>query len=217
MTSTTVLSSSFRGVTIPGKMMTLRRLPSGMPVPKFATWKDGVPDLAVMNPEYFRRALTGRLCWICGNKLGRFAAFVGGPKSAASGHYTEAPCHKECAEFAAQVCPYIVTGKNMRRAVSAEVCEMLETGGDPNNPEVFGITISDDWSFDRSTMLFSLRNVVEILWWKHGRPASKDEACRAAVLGHAAVVAIAEQQGRPPSTVWSFLKDGPYPKQVSAA
>ncbi|GCD54043.1 hypothetical protein NBRC3188_2740 [Acetobacter pasteurianus NBRC 3188] len=88
---TNKLSTHFGNVPIPSRMLNLRRLNSGLPIPKFATWEEDKPNLTVMNRDFFGTALRNKLCWICGQKMGRFASFVGGPKSTASKCFVDPP------------------------------------------------------------------------------------------------------------------------------
>jgi hypothetical protein len=49
------------------------------------------------------------LCSVCGNKMGTDMWMIGGPLSAfhPQGAYIDVPVHKECGEYALQVCPYL--------------------------------------------------------------------------------------------------------------
>ncbi len=70
--------------------------------------KEGQHDFRLMNMANVRRCIKERLCGICGEKLGYWIAFVGGPKSCTTRVFSDPPFHVECAEFAFKVCPYIL-------------------------------------------------------------------------------------------------------------
>ncbi|GLH30150.1 hypothetical protein WSS15_28000 [Acetobacter pasteurianus] len=192
---TNKLSTHFGNVPIPSRMLNLRRLNSGLPIPKFATWEGDKPNLTVMNRDFFGTALRNKLCWICGQKMGRFASFVGGPKSTASKCFVEPPMHRDCAEFAMQVCPYLVTGNNERKnkLTPLEEKQHRSAGTDPDNPIIFGMSISNDWHFISGENCFFLKNVAEVIWWKHGKLASSKEAEKAVLEGEQAVQAAMKE------------------------
>lgn len=80
------------------------------PVPYFALMVDGVPDFRVVDTQKKSTAAIRKLCWICGQKIShpdRFC-FVGGPSCTRNGLFGDGPSHFECAEFAMQICPYIM-------------------------------------------------------------------------------------------------------------
>lgn len=163
----------FNGIEIPHRMLKLRRLPSGMPIPRFATWDEGKPNLTVMDMDFANRAIPHRLCWICAERLGRNVAFVGGPKSELSGYFTEPPFHRDCAEFAMHVCPYILQGYH-QRANPLEKDDERNLSCDPNNPGIFAMVISDSYHFIPSEACFSVKK-KEVIWYKHGRLATDKE------------------------------------------
>lgn len=73
--------------------------------------RDGVPDFKI-NDEVKRTkcVLHGR-CAMCGEKLGKRIAFIGGPASIEEGKlFIDAGMHPDCAKYAWDVCPYIVMG-----------------------------------------------------------------------------------------------------------
>ena len=55
----------------------LRKLPldpRGYPVPWFVAWVDGVPEFRAVDGRKFVQAVRAKLCWVCGEPLGRWLA-----------------------------------------------------------------------------------------------------------------------------------------------
>lgn len=52
-----------------------------------------------------------KLCSLCGTKLDKEIAFLGGPISSVTLYYTFPPMHEECAEYAAKACPHLAKSK----------------------------------------------------------------------------------------------------------
>src|SRR2546426_12752289 len=63
--------------TLPPRLRKLRVDARGYPVPWFVAWIDGpdgpetVPEFRAMDGRKFRAAVKQRLCWVCGEPLGR--------------------------------------------------------------------------------------------------------------------------------------------------
>ena len=68
-----------------------------------------------MDVVKFTAALRYRLCWICGEALGRFKAFVVGPMCAVNRTSAEPPSHFDCAEFSVKACPFLSNPDKRRR------------------------------------------------------------------------------------------------------
>src|SRR5215831_3288717 len=87
----------------------------GYPVPWFVAWHDGVPDFRIADTAKWRRAVRERRCWVCGDRLGRYLAFVIGPMCGINRTTTEPPLHRECAEWSVMNCPFLVRPHAKRR------------------------------------------------------------------------------------------------------
>lgn len=92
---------------MPPRIAALPRDARGYPVPRFVQWKDGVPLFPVMDGEHVRRCIKRRVCWICGDVLGREMTFVVGPMCCVNRASSEPPSHRSCAVYAATVCPFL--------------------------------------------------------------------------------------------------------------
>src|SRR5882724_12231484 len=110
---------------LPSRMRTLSVDARGYPVPYFVAWLDasgaptkrgeGTPDFRVVNPETVVKCHTDRLCWVCGQPLGAYKAFVIGPINALGRMSSEPPSHDGCADFSARACPFLIHPKERRR------------------------------------------------------------------------------------------------------
>src|SRR5215467_7036859 len=87
---------------------------NGFPVPKFVSFIDGKPDFRVVDGRYVLEAIKRRLCWLCGETLGRYMSFVIGPMCAVNRVSSEPPSHFECAQFAVQACPFLTQPRRPR-------------------------------------------------------------------------------------------------------
>jgi len=95
----------------------------GYVVPYSVMGEGGVPDFKTNDVIKVARCLRLRLCALCGMKMHKEIAFLGGDISGESKLYTDGPMHEECAAYAAQVCPHLAKGKDYAP---------LEDGSQPN-------------------------------------------------------------------------------------
>jgi hypothetical protein len=108
----------------------------GFPVPWFVTWIDGQPEFRVADGEKLVRAVKDKLCWVCGEPLGRFLSFVLGPLGAVNRVNSEPPSHLECARYAAKNCPFLRNPAAHRREKGMPEESRAPTGLIPYNPTV---------------------------------------------------------------------------------
>src|SRR5262245_4888707 len=81
----------------------------GLPIPYIALiTEDGTPDFKVTDQDKWRSVVRNHWCQLCGEPLGRFCFFVGGPEAAKHNQYFEPAAHLDCLIYAMQVCPFIV-------------------------------------------------------------------------------------------------------------
>jgi hypothetical protein len=121
---------------LPPRMQHLPIDARGFPVPFFVAWIDGVPDHRIADPKKFELAVRFRRCWVCGEQMGRFCAYVIGPMCAVNRVSADPPMHRECAEYSVRVCPFL-TRPHARRRTDA-LTENGESRGIPilRNPGV---------------------------------------------------------------------------------
>lgn len=114
------MSDERRILRIPRRMRKLPIEKRGYPVP-FATMIDpitGQPDFRILDIRRQMQCFKDKLCAMCGEPLGRYIAFIGGPKSGESHRFNDPGMHRECAEYAAVVCPYISRETAQHRSIS---------------------------------------------------------------------------------------------------
>jgi hypothetical protein len=119
---------------LPPVPLRMQKLPvdaRGFPVPWFVQWfyADGTPcetlaaptapgaypDFRVVAAPKRVLAIKRKLCWVCGEPLGRYMAFVIGPMCAINRISSEPPSHVDCATFSARGCPFLTKPKVVRR------------------------------------------------------------------------------------------------------
>lgn len=193
---------------LPARMQRLPRDARGYVVPWFVAWVDGVPQFNIADPEKFVRAVEGGFCWVCGEKLGRWAAFVIGPMCAVNRTTSEPPCHRDCAIWSAQACPFLSQPK-MRRVDHRSLPAIQEEGliggvAFNRNPGVACVWICDRWRVirvdqDLGKGLLHRLDVCEpheVTYWCEGRPATRAEVEDSVTSGMPFLREMAERQDR---------------------
>lgn len=168
----------------------------GVPVPWFVAWIDGGPEFRVA--DKLRDAIRFDLCWVCGRKRGRFGTFVAGPMCGVNRTSAEPPCHRDCAVWSAQVCPFLTRPHARRRERN-----MPEGSVDPagialkRNPGVTMLWTTRDWKlFDagRGGVLFHFGDPTDVQWWAEGRTATRAEVEASVDSGLPALREMAEAE-----------------------
>lgn len=169
----------------------IARLPvndAGYPVPWFVATIKGVPDFRVIAPGKLRAAIDERRCWVCGERMkGPTTAFLIGPMCAVNRNTAEPGCHRECAVYSAQACPFLVNPRKRRRQGNKP--ETVNPAGYmiERNPGVALVWITRSWEqYDdgRGGTLFRLTgSPVRLLWFAEGRPATRDEVLHSIETG----------------------------------
>jgi hypothetical protein len=171
-----------RTVPMPGRIRALPRNKVGYPIPFFAAEIDGVRDFRVGDPDAYRRCVIDRLCWVCGQRRPREEnAFVVGPMCAVNRISQDPPCHRECAQYAAQVCPFMARPAMVRR--HSGLPEDIGNVGIaiPRNPGACLVWDARTFQTFRPPVggefgvLFSFGDPTHWSWWACGRPATRAE------------------------------------------
>lgn len=174
------------------KHLRTRPVHGGYVVPYFVAWYVGKemvdertpgakPDFRVTD---MRRAVICRqrnMCWICGKQLGSFKWFAFGPSSAVGRISVEPPSHKDCAQYAVRVCPYMLTpGKEMRPVKDLRPSEFTYEDVELHHPGVIVL-----WATKTSTIqpVDPSRGIYYIVpgepdvveFWQAGRKATRAE------------------------------------------
>jgi len=170
----------------------LSRLPidaRGYPVPWFVPWilVDGQlqPEFRAMDGRKFRQAIQDKLCWVCGEKLGRYMTFVAGPMCGVNRTSSEPPSHHECATYSARNCPFLTKPYMHRR--EDETTEAMENSciqpghSIRRNPGVVLLWTTRSYSLFRDGkggVLLQMGDPTRVEWYAEGKP----NATRAQVL-----------------------------------
>jgi hypothetical protein len=163
----------------------------GYPVPWFVSWFSedgqeldpghGKPEFRIASRRRLVTAVTLRRCWICGRPTGRDVAFVLGPISAITHATSEPPAHVACAEYAAQVCPFLTHPKARRRTAGMPDGTTDPPGLLRRNPGVALV-----WGARRSSwrirhaspdgsLTFDIGPALAVRWFTGGRPSTRAE------------------------------------------
>ena len=173
---------------MPPRIAKLPRDERGYPIPWNVLIDDnGVPAFTVNDTTKHMDAIVFGLCPLCGERLGKYRWFVGGPQSAfdPNGWYFDLPGHKECEEFALRVCPWL-SARNYEHRVDllprmqAKTSTILvDVTQDPNRPILFVAVCSDKME----VMLGSAnlpyvrpkKPILGVQYWQHGKQLSDEE------------------------------------------
>lgn len=169
-------------VPMPARIARLPRNQVGYPIPWFvATLDTGVRDFRIADQGRHIDALRFRLCWICGERTGSHVAFVIGPMCAVNRISAEPPAHRDCAIYAARVCPFLAN-PGMRRRESGIPDEVVAAAGDPilRNPGVALVWVTRTYRIFRpplgnAGLLCEIGDPTETHWYAQGRDAARAE------------------------------------------
>jgi hypothetical protein len=151
----------------------------GYPVPWFVSWVDGKPEFRAADAAKRVQAVRLRLCWVCGEPLGAYMAFVIGPMCSVNRVSAEPPCHRECAEYSARACPFLSKPQMTRREGGMpEACTDGPGHMIRRNPGVACVWVTRGYrlvSDGRGGALLRIGDPTEVSWWAEGRPATRAE------------------------------------------
>jgi hypothetical protein len=159
-------------------------------------------DFRIIDHNKRVRAVNKGLCWICGNKLGAFKAYVIGPMCMVNRITSEPPNHLECAQYAVNMCPFL-SNPRMRRSPRPKDERTVEPAGEhiERNPGVALIFVTKKYPEVMmlkapSEFLFKLPETYERLeFWKEGRLATEPEVRDAITTGMPILRAAAARDG----------------------
>jgi hypothetical protein len=156
----------------------------GYPVPWFVDMVDGHYDFRIMDGRKIIPAVTQHLCWICGERLGASLAFTIGPMCAINRTISEPPSHRECAEWSIKACPFL-TQQELKRN-TANMPEGVVGAADcgiKRQPGVICLWITKSYTPQEvpagpgvnAGILFRIGEPDQVLWFREGRPATREE------------------------------------------
>lgn len=171
---------------MPARIVKLPLDPRGYPIPWFvAELPDGSRDIRVADSSKRMKAVKRNLCWVCGETLGQFKAFVIGPMCAVTRTTSEPPMHLDCATWSCRACPFL-TRPRMRRSERDLPDGSQEAPGIAldRNPGVAVLWVTKEFrtfgSGEGSGWLITVGDPVEVQWWAEGRRATRAE-CEASL------------------------------------
>ncbi|MCI3277478.1 hypothetical protein [Streptomyces cylindrosporus] len=171
----------------PPRMARLPRDRHGRPIPWFVDYVNGQPDFRLADTRKLHDAIAFRCCWLCGHTLRNFTlgpaatqcAYVVGPMCAVNRVSSEPPAHRDCAIYAALACPFLTTPHMQRRPI--DLPDLVKPDGEMilRNPGVALVWVTNTWRMVAGHQLFNIGEPATALWFREGRPATRDEALAA--------------------------------------
>lgn len=171
----------------------------GYPIPYFVGYDDrGEPDFRMMDAEKLYRAVKQRLCWVCGEPLGRYLAFTIGPMCALNRTSGEPPGHRECSEFSAQACPFL-SNPDQKRNPRTVHGEHAPPGGEmiTRNPGIAMTWVCESYEVwqTKTGPIFKIGDPTEVLFFREGRKAFQDEVFESIESGFPLLMEMAQEEG----------------------
>ncbi len=101
-------------------------------------------DFTTINTTVATDLAVTRRCSLCGETMGYWVAFLGGPRAAELMRYADPPGHPECMAAAVTLCPHIAIGWHRRARSDRPGAGMIPPGavGDKPDRYLLGITRS---------------------------------------------------------------------------
>jgi hypothetical protein len=94
----------------------------GLPIPAVqAINSDGTPDFTAVDAAAAWRLGEERRCGLCGEPIGYWVAFVGGPRAVQHRMFLDPPMHPDCAHAAMRLCPHMARRSASRASKSDAV------------------------------------------------------------------------------------------------
>ena len=191
-------------VPMPARVAGLPRNQVGYPIPWFvATLDDGVRDFRVGDLAKMVDATNDKLCWICGGRLGAFMTFVIGPMCAVNTISGEPPSHRDCATYAARVCPFL-SRPDMQRRPGGKPDDTVPAAGvmlerNPGVALVWTTRSYKPFNPDRGNagILYEIGRPTEVSWWVQGRAATRAEILDSIQAGLPALIEVCKLEDDP--------------------
>ena len=184
---------------MPTRMALLPRTPAGLPIPWFVAWEGARYDFRVVDARKISPAVNRRLCWLCGQALGRMMCFVVGPMCVVNRVSSEPPMHRECAEYALRACPFLTQPSRERREGGGLMPLEPTMAGTAilRNPGVSALYVTRSYTVAKvpGGVLFDMGPPEEVAWWSEGRAATRAEVERSIATGLPILEAEADRDG----------------------
>jgi hypothetical protein len=183
---------------LPGRIARLPVDERGYPVPWFVQWLGpdneatapgtGRPEFRIADSTKLVAAVKLKLCWVCGEPLGRIKVAVLGPMCCITRTSSEPPSHHDCAEFSARACPFLSKPQMVRREDDLTRVTRGNVAGEmiSRNPGVCALWAMKDYTLfsdGRGGALFQVGEPLWLRWYALGKPATRDQILSAIALG----------------------------------
>lgn len=188
---------------MPSRIAKLPVSDNGFPVPKFVQWINAKPDFRVINHSFMANAIRLKLCWLCGEALGRYQALTLGPMCVCTRVTSEPPSHLECARFAVKACPFLTQPNRARNKH-----DLPDNAQDPagifleRNPGVTAIYVTESYKLFKAQganggggFLIQIGEPTSVEWWARGREATREEVLHSIKTGIPALERVAQMEG----------------------
>jgi hypothetical protein len=183
---------------MPPRMQKLRVDDRGYPVPRFVADVNGKPDFRCVNTAFLTLAIRHKLCWLCGEPLGRFQCFTIGGMCAINRTSSEPPSHLECAQFAVRACPFLTQPNRARDERDLPEQREVPPGiALARNPGVTLLWVTESYrTFNvDGGILINIGEPTKVEWYARGRAATRAEIMASIEGGLPALTAMARSQG----------------------
>jgi hypothetical protein len=198
----TRLNARTSDIPVPRRMAHLPVAPSGYVVPWFVSkLDDGSYDFRAFDWIKLQRAMKQKLCWLCGQSVGRRLAFVIGPMCMVNRVTSEPPSHRDCAEYAVRACPFLTQPRMRRNAVDLPEGAHAPAGEHlDRNPGAVAIYVTLDYrpfrpDKGKAGFLFELGAPIDIAFYREGRQATRAEVLESIDSGMPKLREMAFKQG----------------------
>jgi hypothetical protein len=188
-------------VPMPKRIEALERDPErGYPVPYFVAWVDGKPDFRIADARAHLNCIQEKLCWICGQKLGKHLAFVIGSMCVVNRVSAEPPMHRDCALYSVQVCPFLLNPNQKRNPKGGIEKYSSSPGGIliERNPGVMALWLTESYQIVRDgngRWVLRVGEPQSVQWYAQGRIATRDEVLHSIETGLPFLRDLAAQDG----------------------
>lgn len=184
---------------MPSRMKLLKQDERGFPVPWFVHWENDKPDFRVIGPDKLRLAYKFERCWICGGQLGQHRLYVIGPMCVVNRITSEPASHRDCAEFAARACPFLVKPRMRRNEKDLPEDRFTPGMHIPHNPGCVALYETRSVSPFKAGdgVLFRLGDPARIDWWAEGRQATREEVLASIDSGYPILMEVAVKHDGP--------------------
>lgn len=182
---------------MPSQIAELKVDSRGYPIPWFVRYVDGEPDFQVVDPNRIVAAVKHKVCWVCGKPLNVNLAFAIGPMCAINRISGEPPQHRECSEFSAVACPFLINPKKERPNVRPPEAKDPGPTMILRNPGVVLVWTTLSYKIIKDPAgrwLFDLGEPIATSWYAEGRAATRHEVLEAFMSGYPILAEVAAKE-----------------------